>query len=258
MSQQEPMIRTFLEDGIATITLCRPPVNVLNIAMLSELLEVLNDPALISDARVVVLRAEGKAFSTGVDVADHTPQRTEAMLEVFHAVIARIWELPVPSVALVERAALGGGAELAFSCDLILASDKAKFGQPEILLGVFPPAAIVSLPKTIGMRKAAELIFTGETIHAQEALELALINHVYPAEQFSQSSKSFIDKFIGLSRISLIETKAAFCEAMQIVDPVRALKAVETRYLDNLMATEDAREGITAFMEKRKPVWRHR
>ncbi len=254
----EATIDTSYHEGIARITLQRPPVNVLNIPMMRELENALMSDAVTNEARVVVLQAKGKAFSAGVDIADHTPERMEEMLGIFHAVVLRLQRCQVPTVALVERAALGGGAELATSCDLVLASEKATFGQPEILLGVFPPVAMVNLPGAIGVRKAAQLIFTGEIISADEAENIGLVNAVFPDETFAEQADAFLQRFSGLSRTSLLETKAAFREALTIRDPERALEAVEARYLERLMATHDAREGITAFMEKREPVWTHR
>ncbi|MFQ5568943.1 MAG: enoyl-CoA hydratase/isomerase family protein [Rhodothermales bacterium] len=255
---EQRTIETTHQDGITRITLQRPPVNVLNIAMMRELDDALKCDALTEDARVVVLQAQGKAFSAGVDVADHTPERTEEMLTIFHSVISRVKACPVPTVALVERAALGGGAELATSCDLVLAGEKAKFGQPEILLGVFPPVAMVNLPGSVGVRKAAQLIFTGETISAEEAERIGLVNAVFPAETFAEQADVFLQRFSTMSRASLIETKAAFREALTVTDPERALQVVEERYLERLMETHDAREGIAAFLEKRPPVWQHR
>lgn len=244
-------------EGVKKVTLNRPPVNILSIDFMRELKRVLADPSTIADARILVLNAEGKAFCAGVDVADHTPERTEEMLFVFHGLIELLHELPVVTVAFAEGACLGGGMELACACDFVLASERAKFAVPEITLGVFPPVAMVDLPRLIGARKAAELIFSGNTLKAFEAERIGLVNAVYPVDQFETLAAEFTGRFSRLSRSSLIETKKAFRLACSTADASQSLKKVEERYLKNLMATKDAREGITAFMEKREPVWCH-
>lgn len=247
-----------ITDGVTTITLNRPPLNVLNIAFMRELDTVLADPATTRDARVVALAAEGKAFCAGVDVADHTPERTEEMLKVFHGLIGRIRDLEVPTVALVHAVALGGGFELASSCDLIVASENAKFAVPEITLGVFPPVAMVDLPGLVGTRKAAELIFTGSAIRAKDAEQAGLVNAVFAKDEFEQKAREFLGRFAKLSRSSLVETKRAFRDACLHNDPKEALKVAEERYLKSLMSTADAKEGIAAFIDKREPLWSHR
>ncbi len=257
MEKADASIETISSDGITRITLSRSPLNVLNIAMMRELVEALLSDAVTRKAHVVVLQSTGKAFSAGVDVADHTPERMEEMLELFHTVIGHVQTCRVPTVALVKRSALGGGAELATSCDIILAGDRAKFGQPEIRLGVFPPVAIVNLPATIGVRRAAEMILTGNTVSATEAERMGLVNKVYPDDSFDDEVEIYLQRFTGMSRTSLVETKDAFRAALGIRDPHQALNMLEDRYLNRLMVTHDAKEGIAAYLEKREPVWTH-
>jgi len=255
--QFEQDIQTVHADGITRIVLSRSPLNVLNISMMRELTFALTSDAVTRDAHVVVLESSEKAFSAGVDVADHTSERMEEMLGIFHTVVDRIKTCQVPTVALVRRAALGGGAELATSCDIVLAGDRAKFGQPEILLGVFPPVAMVNLPATIGARRAAEMILTGNTVSAPDAHRMGLVNRVFPDETFDEEAERYLDRFSGMSRSSLIETKIAFREALSIPDPHDAMEMLEERYLHRLMQTHDAKEGIRAYLEKRKPEWTH-
>lgn len=243
------------KDGVSTITLRRAPFNILDIAFMRQIDEVLRDPATVSGAALLALRAEGKAFCAGVDVADHTPERTEEMLAVFHGLIARLQDLPIPTLALVEGSALGGGFELALSCDMIVASDKAKFAVPEITLGVFPPVAIVELPALIGIKKAMELILSGRTITALEAEQMGLINAVYAVDVFAEKSQEYMSRFTKLSHSSLALCKQTLRTARQFAQSQQALKFVETEYVDVLMKTADAKEGILAFMEKRQPVW---
>lgn len=257
MLKTETTIETVYSDGIARITLSRPPVNVLNISMMAELAKALTSEAVTKEARVVVIEAVGKAFSAGVDVADHTPERMNEMLELFHTVIRHVKDCRVPTVALVKRSALGGGAELATSCDIVLASDRAKFGQPEIRLGVFPPVAMVNLPGTIGVRRAAEMIFTGNVIPAVVAERMGLVNHVYPDESFDKEAETYLQQFTLLSRTSLMHTKKAFRAALGSQDTRTTIEMLEDLYLNRLMATHDAKEGIAAYLEKRDPVWSH-
>ncbi len=251
-------IETSCSDGIFRIVLKRPPLNVLNIAMMRELRAALELNAAANDARVLAIMGDGKAFSAGVDVADHTADRVAEMLDQFHSIIRLLHSFPVPTAAFVQGAALGGGAELAGACDLVIAGEKAKFGQPEILLGVFPPVAMLDLPRSIGVRKAAELIFTGEIISAEEALAIGLVNKVVPDENFSGHAEEFLAKFTKLSRSSLAQTKSAFKKVLAEKDPEKALQIAESQYLHELMNTADAIEGIAAFMDKRETVWRHR
>lgn len=257
MEQSDASIETISSDGITRITLSRPPLNVLNIAMMRDLVEALTSEAVTRQAHVVVLQATGKAFCAGVDVADHTPERMEEMLDLFHTAIGHVKGCRVPTVALVKRSALGGGAELATSCDIVLAGDRAKFGQPEIRLGVFPPVAMVNLPGTIGVRRAAEMILTGSTVSAADAERMGLVNKVYADDSFDDEVGNYLQRFTAMSRTSLVETKAAFRAALGIRDPLQALHMLEDRYLNRLMVTHDAKEGIAAFLEKREAVWTH-
>jgi cyclohexa-1,5-dienecarbonyl-CoA hydratase len=257
MQESHTGVETTCVDGITRITLSRPPLNVLDIPLMRALAGALASEAVAGQARVVVLQSTGKAFSAGVDVADHTPDRMEEMLGLFHALTGALQTCPVPTVALVKRAALGGGAELATCCDLVLAAERAKFGQPEILLGVFPPVAMVNLPRAIGVRRAAEMIMTGNTVSAMEAERIGLVNRVFPDDSFDEEADAYLGRFAGLSRTSLMETKDAFRAALSLSDPGQAIAMLEDRYLHSLMATHDAREGIAAYLEKRRPVWTH-
>lgn len=244
-------------NGVGTLVLRRAPLNILDIAFMRELDLFISDPANLEDLSVLAIKAEGKAFCAGVDVADHTVERTEEMIQVFHRLIARLQKLSVPTVALVEGAALGGGFELALACDMIVASERAKFGVPEITLAVFPPVAMVILPGLIGMKKACDLILSGKTITAAEAERLGLVNDVYETDQFPAKSGQFLERFVKLSRTSLQLSKQTLMESARYINQAEALKCVEEVYLNTLMKTADAQEGIAAFMEKREPVWSH-
>ena len=240
--------------GVARLTFKRPPLNVLNIAMMREINSALDrfDQA---KAKVLVIAAEGKAFSAGVDVAEHTADKVGEMIEVFHGMFRRLDRLDVPTLAIVQGAALGGGCEVALFCDMVLASDKAKFGQPEIKVGVFPPIAAVILPRLVSRAKALELLLTGETIDAAEAYRLGLVNKVVPPDQLQAATEELIGKFTSLSSVVLQMTRRAARLGGQGTF-AEALNQVESLYLSDLMKTHDANEGLTAFLEKRPPVWK--
>jgi cyclohexa-1,5-dienecarbonyl-CoA hydratase len=240
--------------GVARLTFKRPPLNVLNIAMMREVnatLDGLDQAA----TKVLVFAAEGKAFSAGVDVSEHTADKVNEMLEVFHGIFRRLDQMDMPTLAVVQGAALGGGCEVALFCDLVVASEKAKFGQPEIKVGVLPPIAAAILPRLAPHKKALELLLTGETIDAAEAYRLGLVNRVVPVEQLSAAADEMIGKLTALSGVVLRMTRrAARLGGQGAFD--QALGQVESLYLNELMKTQDANEGLAAFLEKRVPVWK--
>jgi cyclohexa-1,5-dienecarbonyl-CoA hydratase len=245
------------QDGVARLTLNRPPLNVLDIAMMREInaaLESLGDDASV---KVLVFEAvEGsKAFSAGVDVSEHTADMVEEMIEVFHRIFRLLDGLEVPTIAVVGGAALGGGCELVLFCDMVIASEKATFGQPEIQVGVFPPIGAVALPEIIGPKKAMQMMLTGDRIRAAEAERLGLVNKVVPPEELRAAADEFVGKLAKLSGAVLRLTKRAV-RLGSAGDFAKRLASVEGLYLGPLMATEDAHEGLTAFMEKRSPVWK--
>src|SRR5918912_752723 len=171
-----------VEDRVARITLSRQPLNVLNIAMMREIAEALSKAAQ-RDIVAIVFDADKacRAFSAGVAVEEHVDETIYQMLDSFHAIFRQLEQIAKPVIALVDGAALGGGCELVAACDVVIASDRARFGQPEIKLGVFPPVAALLLPRVIGEKRARELILTGEIIDATEASRLGLCNHVVPS-----------------------------------------------------------------------------
>jgi len=243
--------------GVAKITLNKPPLNVLNIAMMREINDALegldDDPSV----KVLIFEAvEGsKAFSAGVDVSEHTADLVEEMIEVFHRIFRLLDDLELVTVAVVGGAALGGGCELALFCDMVIASEKASFGQPEIQVGVLPPIAVVALPDIIGPKKAMEMVLIGDRIRADEAERLGLINKVVPPEELQFAAVEFVEKLAKLSGAVLRITKRAV-RVGSVGSFTDGLAAVEDLYLGPLMDTEDAHEGLSAFMEKRPPIWK--
>ncbi len=243
-----------ITEGVARLTLNRPPLNILTLAMIRQLAEGLDTVAQQTRLKAIVLAATGKAFCAGVDVADHTPERTEPMIREFCALFTRLRTLPVPTIAVVQGAALGGGTELAVACDMVLAATSARFGQPEIKLGVFPPVAAALFPRLIGYQQAARLLFSGETITASEAAQLGLVTFVATDDKLETALERLLAQFRGMSAAALRVTKRALlCGADLGV--ARALPRIEELYLQDLMATADAREGVQSFIEKRQPVW---
>jgi len=249
-------IEVSFEKGLGTITLNRPPVNVLNIAMMEEINDALDSWQGDKDLKVVFFNAKGKCFSAGVDVGEHMGDLVSKMIEVFHGMFRRMDKLGVLTMASVYGSCLGGGCELAIFCDLVLASESAKFGQPEIQVGVFPPIAAQIMPRIIGRKAAAELIFSGKIISAQEALNLGLINKVVKEEELEKEAEAFLKPYMKLSSEVLRLTKKAMMSGLKD-DLEPSLRLIEDVYLDKLMKTHDAHEGLKAFLEKRKPEWKN-
>ncbi len=244
--------------GLITLTINKPPYNVLDIAAMEELQKALEAAAADHEAKALLITGSStKAFSAGVEVADHTPDKVERMIHTFSGIFRRVDEMPIPTIAALNGVALGGGGELAISCDMVIAASHAKIGQPEIKLGVFPPVAAALLPKLIARGKAYELVLGGESLSADEALQCGLVTKVFPQENFAAETRAYVNRFLALSRTVLILTKKALREA-QGRPFLDGLARADRIYLQELMATEDAREGLTSFLQKRKPVWKNR
>jgi cyclohexa-1,5-dienecarbonyl-CoA hydratase len=248
-----------IDDRVARIKLARPPVNILSIAMMQEINAALDECSRHRDLAAIVFEAapDCRAFSAGVSVEEHAHETIFQMLDSFHAIFRNLEQIGRPSVAVVNGPALGGGCELITYCDFVIAGEQARFGQPEIKLGVFPPVAAFLLPRVIGDRRARELILTGEIIEAREALALGLVNRVVPTAELEQEVLRLLSQLRGLSAAALEHAKRAIDLGHgRSLDA--ALKEVEDMYLQELMKTRDATEGVNAFSEKRKAVWQHR
>ena len=243
-------------EGIATVTLNRPPVNVLHIPMMAELNSLLETVLADANLAAVVVRAQHKAFCAGVDVADHTADKVGEMIRLFHGIFRKLAATDALTIAAVNGAALGGGGELATFCDIVLASERAKFGQPEVQVGVLPPIAACIFPPQIGIKKAIELNAIGSTIKADEAHRIGLVNQVYPVDGFDAAVNEYLAQIRKLSRpvVRLAKRATSLVTREQILTH---LERVEQLYLDELMKLSDAHEGIAAFVEKRSPNWKH-
>ncbi|HEV7843798.1 MAG TPA: enoyl-CoA hydratase/isomerase family protein, partial [Pyrinomonadaceae bacterium] len=245
MSDKYQSIGFRVEDRVGRITFARPPLNIFNIEMMREINDALNECAGQRDMVAIVFEAgtDSRAFSAGVAVEEHVEETIYQMLDSFHAIFRTLEQSAKPAIAVVDGAALGGGCELVAGCDIVIATERARFGQPEIKLGVFPPIAAVLLPRIIGDKRARELILTGELIDAPEALRLGLVNAVVPLQQLEQKTQEVLVKLRELSAPALEATKRAI-DLARGASFETALRRVEDLYLNELMKTEDAREGV--------------
>ena len=250
-------LRVSIDGPVARITLEQPPLNILTTALMRDLADALDTASASEGVRIVRLDAKGKVFSAGVDVKEHVGEALKPMMDSLAALFEALDRVPVPTVAVVHGAALGGGCELALGTDLCLASEAASFGLPEIRLAVFAPPASVLLPRIVGERRALGMLLSGETVSAAEAERIGLVNQVYPADRFHRQVDECLGRLLELSGAALRHAKRAvvLARSRSQADAHRELIRL---YQDELMRTEDAQEGLRAFLEKRTPTWRHR
>ena len=244
-------VDTTVTDGIGRVTLNHPPLNILTRTVLTGLRDAFASLA-TPDLRVLVLAAEGKHFSAGADVGEHLPPDFRDMIPEFLNTVAAIEAFPAPVIAAVKGRCLGGGFELIQGADMVVAGEGASFGQPEILLGVFAPAACVILPERCAHGNVAEILFTGDPVSAAHAHRVGLVQRVVPDDQVEQEALALAERIARHSAAALRLTKRALCRTRG-----REFDAIGTLYIDDLMTTKDALEGLTAFQEKRTPVWSH-
>ena len=238
----------------ARVVLRHAPLNVIDIPMMEELAQALADIEARSDISTVVLSGEGRAFSAGVDVEAHTPDKVEAMLLKFHRVIRALVASKKVTIAVVQGHCLGGGAEMAMACDIVYTTDSAEWGFPEIRLGCYPPVACAVLAALVGQKRAVELILTGRTVNGVEAAEIGLATRSVPEENLASTVDECVRELRKLSPAALAVTKKAVY-AWDSIHFDKGLLRSEKIYLEELMKTADAQEGIRAFLEKREPKW---
>jgi cyclohexa-1,5-dienecarbonyl-CoA hydratase len=248
--------RLTLDSGapVVRITLQHPPLNVIDILMMEELTEALAEiesrPGIVG----VILAGSQKAFSVGVDVAAHTPDKVNEMLPKFHAVVRALVASRKVTIAAVHGHCLGGGAELAMVCDLVYTSELAIWGFPEIKLACYPPVAVTALAALVGQKHAADLVLTGRTITGKEAASIGLANAVLPEVDLEHAVQEAVQHLAKLSPSALaIAKKASY--AWDSIHFDKGLARAEKIYFEELMKTHDAQEGIKAFLEKRPPLW---
>jgi cyclohexa-1,5-dienecarbonyl-CoA hydratase len=242
---------------LARVTLTHPPLNVIDFQMMDELLAALQQLEQRKGISVVILSGGDRGFSAGVDVAVHTPDKIQTMLQKFHGVIGALVKFPKITIAEVHGVCLGGGAELAMVCDMAYTTEKARWGFPEITLGCYPPVACTALAALVGQKRAAELVFTGRTFSGEEASEWGLANQAHPEGELQQAIQRTVDYLFKLSPAALAVAKKAFY-AWDSMHLDKGLARAEKIYLEELRQTEDVKEGIAAWIEKRKPVWKGR
>ena len=242
------------KEGVAKLIINRPPLNILNIDTLEEMNQALAELRTDDEVKVVVITGAGdRAFSAGVDVGDHLGEKLPKMVEVFHKLFISLIGGDKPTIAVVNGVALGGGCEIVAGCDMAIASEKAQLGQPEVKLGVYPPPASVLFPRLIGRQKAFELILSGDSVSAKEAERIGLVNKAVPEEEFEKATEEFIRRFTANSGLTLTQARRALYHNFDL----EFHKAMEVTGIDStlVMAGKNSVEGLTAFLEKRKPVW---
>jgi cyclohexa-1,5-dienecarbonyl-CoA hydratase len=249
-------VATTTESGIGRIELDRPPLNILTRDTLRDVREQLRRLTEQPDLRVLLLTATGDHFSAGADVGEHLPPHYLSMIPEFLDTVAALDAFPVPVVAGVRGRCVGGGFELVQPVDLIVAGQGASFGQPEIALGVFPPAACVLLPGRLPPSLVSRLIYSGESIPAAEAERWGLVARVVPDGDVEQEALADARRIARHSAAALRAAKAALRGGGAVARHA-ALRAAGQVYLHDLMETHDAVEGLRAFTDKRRPVWRH-
>lgn len=249
-------VTTSLEAGIGHVVLDDPPLNILTLDLLTEFKARLDDLANEGELRVLLLRAEGKHFSAGASVEEHLPNRVGEMIPEFMETVRTLHRFPLPVVAAVQGRCLGGAFELVMAADVVVAAESALLGVPEIQLGVFPPAACVQLSRCGSHQLAAELIYTGNPQRAASLAEAGLIRRVVPDSDLQEEARTLAQHIARGSGAALRTAKRALLAASLPTDD--AMDRVSRIYLDELMATSDAVEGLTSFVEKRRPEWSHR
>ena len=255
--EQFEYVKARFDGGVARITLNRPEHNLLNEAFLREIADAIAMGGDRNDIKLLVIDSACKVFSGGIDVGEYTSQRVFQMLDAFHAVFAGMLETGKPVVCVVNGPAIGGGAELAAFGDLVIATPKARFAQPEITIGVFPPLASTILPFLVGPKIALELVLTGEAVTAERALELGMVNRLVPEAQLEQTVSDLSGRIAAHSGPVLAMAKKAILGGMGM--SLRdGLKNSMNIFLNELYHLEDSQEGLRALVEKRKPNWKNR
>jgi len=242
------------EDGIGILTINRPKaLNALNEQVLSDMESIMTEIEQDDSLHALIITGQGRAFVAGADIVTQQPfmlHEGRKWGQRGTDLNRRIYKLEMPTIAAVNGFALGGGLELAVSCDIILAADTAKFGMPEVGLGIMPGfSGTQRLPRRIGVAQAKEMIFTGKMITAEEALEIGLVNHVYPADELMPSALDMAKTIVSKAPIAVKYAKTSINRGMQ-TDIDLAIQ-MENEFFGMCFATEDQKEGMMAFIEKR-------
>lgn len=243
-----------VRESVAEVTISRPPNNLISLALAKKLNAELVKLGQIKGLKTIVLRGAGGVFSSGVNVEDMAPQNVGGMMFELDKLFENLNLPNVITIAAVNGEALGTGCEIALFCDICVASARSSFGQPEVELSLFPPVATALLPRLCGRNRALELLLTGDPIDANTASQIGLINAVYPTAEFEERLRVFLRRIVRHSHFALRCVKRAVDGGLY--EPVtRAVKISEDIFLNELMMSSDAREGINAAMEGRAPHW---
>jgi cyclohexa-1,5-dienecarbonyl-CoA hydratase len=255
--QEFESVKVRIDGAVARITLSRPEHNLLNEAMLREIADGIAFAGERNDVKLIVVDSACKVFCGGIDIGEYTSQRVFQMLDAFHSAFSGMLEVGKPVVCVVNGPAIGGGAELAIFGDLVIATPKARFAQPEITIGVFPPLASTILPFLVGPKTALEIVLTGEPVAAERALELGLVNRLVPEAQLESTVNDLVARIAAHSGPVLTMAKKAILGGMGL--SLRdGLKQSMNIFLNELYRLEDSQEGLRALVEKRKPNWKNR
>ena len=251
-------IKFEIDGKIGILTICRPQaMNALNSEVFVELNALLTEIEKSDNLSVLIITGEGKAFVAGADIAEMSEMNSEQgkkFSKVGHDTFNRISHLSIPVIAAVNGFALGGGCELAMACDFRLASNFAKFGQPEVNLGLIPGyAGTVRLPRLVGLADAMYYLLTGDMIDAEEALRLGLVQKVFPAEELITEAKKIASKIASKGQIAVKKTKEAALKGVKTT--FAEASEMETKMFGELFGNGESGEGMKAFLEKRKPNW---
>lgn len=250
-------VKVKVEGEVARLTLDRPEHNLLNERMLAELTSGINTLGERNEIKLIVLDSAGKTFCGGIELGEYTQRRVFQLLDAFHAAFAAMLDTSKPLLVVVNGPAYGGGAELAALGDLVIASPKARFAQPEIKLGVFPPLAAAVLPSILGPKQALELVLTGEAMSAERARELGLVNWLVPETDVQKKVDEVIGKVTAQSGPVLTMAKKAILGSLGL--PLReGVRNSMKVFLNELAELEDSQEGLRALVEKRAPKWKNR
>lgn len=258
MSSRSRTIHLEVEGRFATLTLDRPPLNVLDLGMIDRLDACLEEVSTLEGLQGVFLQGAGhRAFSAGVAIEDHTPEKVEPMLLGFHRALRRLFALEVITIAAIDGHCLGGGMELAACCDVVMSTPRSTFGQPEIELGCFPPVAAALYPSLLGPARSADLLLTGRRISAAEAQRMGFVARI-AEEGLVKGVAELRDDLGSKSAVALRLTKKALRAGSPRPELLEeALAETERIYLEELARCDDLEEGVRAFLDKRQPVWSH-
>ncbi len=248
------MILLEKNERVLDVKLNIPPVNVVDTAGCKALAEKLKEAAKDETIAAVLLSGEGKCFSAGASVEEHKKEPAQEMIPAFAAACQALYDMPVPTVALVHGFCFGGGFELALYADFIVADPGASFAVPEVKLAFFPPLACSALPGIVGRQNAAHMIFTGDTIDAQRAHTIGLVQQIVEQAEWGKIAKKFNRSSAPVLRLAKKALRAGLETPVKNVDsPI-----TNDLFLKQLYEIEDVNEGITSFAEKRKPDWKHK